>query len=124
MAAYADYDAATLNALIGEKLKEVSAMQGALAKLLKKSGGSVSGSSEKKKRAARGPIAWTEWTRGIKELYPKQWAKWSEAKAGTVVEFAAAMKTKKADEYAAFEQKFKARQAIASAPVSGGVTAT
>jgi hypothetical protein len=115
MAAYSEYDAATLTALIGEKLKEVSAMQAALVKLLKKSGGSVSGSSEKKKRAARGPIAWTEWTREVKTLYPKYWTKWSEAKSGTVVQFAAAMREKKPEEYATFETEFKAKQAAAAA---------
>lgn len=116
MAAYADYDAATLTALIGEKLKEVSAMQAALAKLLKKGAGSVSGSSEKKKRTARGPIAWTEWTREVREMFPKYWAKWmTQDKPGTVVEFAAAMKAKKSAEYAEFEAAFKAKQAAAKA---------
>jgi hypothetical protein len=115
MAAYSEYDAATLTALIGEKLKEVSAMQAALVKLLKKSGGSVSGSSEKKKRAPRSPIAWTEWTREVKTLYPAYWAKWSAAKTGTVVQFAAAMREKKAEDYAAFEAEFKAKQAAAAA---------
>jgi hypothetical protein len=111
-------DGPALNALISKKLKELAALQAAFNKLYTKGGGSVSGSSEKKKRAGRGPIAWTEWTRKVRELYPKQWSKWSAAKSGTVVQFAAAMREHKPDDYAAFEAKFKAEQAAAAAAVS------